>query len=137
MNKSFSISSNQEGVNRVEQEIDHLFQTKKLDEVTYGNVLVAVSEAIQNAVIHGNQKKEDKKVNISYSITESNASFTIKDQGNGFDHTNVPDPTRPENIEKLDGRGIFTMKMLSDDISFEDNGRVVKLDFNISREVPA
>ena len=44
--------------------------------------------------------------------------FTIQDEGTGFDYENVPDPTAPENIEKVGGRGIFLMKELSDEVSF-------------------
>ena len=53
-----------------------------------------------------------------------------KDQGIGFDFTNLPDPTSPENLEKENGRGIFLMKNLSDDLVYEDNGSTCKIFFN-------
>ena len=62
---------------------------------------------------------------------ERELKISIKDEGKGFDYAHVPDPTAPENLEKINGRGIFLMSRLSDDISFTDNGRVVELKFRI------
>jgi len=58
--------------------------------------------------------------------------FIVKDEGVGFDFNNVPDPTLPENLEKLRGRGVFLMKALADEIEFEENGTIIKLNFYIS-----
>jgi serine/threonine-protein kinase RsbW len=55
--------------------------------------------------------------------------FTVKDEGQGFNYDNLPDPTAPENIEKPGGRGIFLMKHLSDEVSFRNNGTEVELSF--------
>ena len=55
-----------------------------------------------------------------------------KDEGNGFDYNSVPDPTLPENLEKLSGRGIFLMKSLADDVIFEEKGKIIKLKFSLS-----
>jgi len=59
-------------------------------------------------------------------------SFTVEDQGEGFDFLMVPDPTSPENTEKLSGRGIFLMQNLADKVGFKKNGRLVELNFNLS-----
>ena len=60
-----------------------------------------------------------------------NESWTIEDQGIGFDHKNIPDPTSPENVEKINGRGIFLMERLSDEILYLEEGRIVELKFKL------
>jgi serine/threonine-protein kinase RsbW len=78
-----------------------------------------------------------KTVTVHFSIAENNLRFTIEDEGPGFDYDNLPDPTAPENIEKPHGRGVFLMKKLADNCAFEDNGRVVILDFAVLENTPA
>ena len=72
-----------------------------------------------------------KIVNILVSITEKKLKIKIEDEGTGFDYKNVPDPTAPENIENVNGRGIFLMEKLSDRIEFSRNGASVELEFNL------
>lgn len=100
------------------------------DEV-YGNVLVATMEATNNAIVHGNKSDPNKQVQLEIIKNEEVLVIKIKDQGNGFDYSHVPDPTAPENLEKINGRGIFLMKRLSDDIMFYDDGRIVELKFRV------
>lgn len=134
MNKSLTIASTKEGVNLVEQEIDTFFNEKKLDELTYGNVLIAVSEGVLNAIYHGNKEDESKKVTINFKWEKETLEVSISDEGKGFDPEKIPDPTKPENLEKLDGRGIFMMHSLSDDVTFENNGAKVILSFELNPE---
>ncbi|MGB1102921.1 MAG: ATP-binding protein [Crocinitomicaceae bacterium] len=113
----------------VEGLIDNVCSDYELNEDHYGNILIAVTEAVNNAIIHGNLNDEDKKVKLEVVKNNDQVVFTIIDEGKGFDFTNLPDPTAPENIEKPDGRGIFLMKNLSDDVSFELNGSKVSITF--------
>lgn len=113
----------------VEGLIDNVCSDYELNEDHYGNVLIAVTEAVNNAIIHGNLNDEDKRVKLEVVKNDDQVVFTIIDEGKGFDFTNLPDPTAPENIEKPDGRGIFLMKNLSDDVSFELNGSKVSITF--------
>ncbi len=71
-----------------------------------------------------------KFVHIDFQNTEKQLIFSITDEGQGFDFLNLPDPTDPENIDKLSGRGVFLMKNLADSIEFGLNGQSVKLHFN-------
>ncbi len=96
----------------------------------YGNVLIAVTEAFNNAVIHGNKYKINSNVFIKVLEGDCNFVFQIDDEGNGFDFDNLPDPTQPENLEKENGRGVFLMKSLAEDVVFENNGTRVKILFN-------
>lgn len=114
----------------VEQIIEDIRNVYGISEEIYGNILVSVTEAVNNAIRHGNQLNEDLPVDFSYTQTENALSFTIKDQGKGFDFNNLPDPTHPSNIEKPDGRGIYIMKNLADKVEFFDNGSTVIIHFN-------
>jgi len=73
-------------------------------------------------------------VEVEYEIENGIFTFSIKDEGNGFDYKKLPDPTTPENIEKPHGRGIFLISHLVDELSFEDNGSklCVKIKINPS-----
>jgi len=102
-----------------------------LSDELYGNVLVATMEATNNAIIHGNNSDPDKEVKIKINFLEKELKVLIEDQGKGFDHMNIPDPTAPENLEKINGRGIFLMERLSDEILYMEEGRIVELKFKL------
>jgi len=123
------IASKPESINLVEKLIDDIKTEHQVHEECYGNMLVAVTEAVNNAMQHGNKYDSSKMVNISYEVDADQISFTISDQGSGFDYLNLPDPTDPENLEKPAGRGVFLMKHLADQIIFSENGKVVELYF--------
>lgn len=129
------IISQPESINLVEKLIDEIKTEYDIHEECYGNMLVAVTEAVNNAMQHGNKFDTDKKVSIAYEIDSDQISFTISDEGPGFDYLNIPDPTDPENIEKTSGRGVFLMKHLADQIIFSENGRVVELYFKTSGHI--
>jgi serine/threonine-protein kinase RsbW len=95
----------------------------------YGNLLISLTEAANNAIIHGNQSDPDKKVKVVCKKENNHLSFTIIDEGNGFDYNNLPDPTDPNNLEKLTGRGVFLMKQLSDLLIYSKGGSQVELQF--------
>ena len=104
--------------------IDKACQTVGIDEGMYGNVLIAVTEAVNNAIIHGNKFSIDLPVSVDVLDTDESFAFRITDAGTGFDFTNLPDPTAPENLEKENGRGIFLIRNLSDNLEFPENGKV-------------
>ena len=114
----------------VESLIDRVCNTIHVNEDVYGNVLIAVTEAVNNAIIHGNLFSESKSVVIEVSEDENSFYFRIIDEGHGFDFLNLPDPTAPENIEKENGRGIFLIKNLADDLIYENNGSTALIVFN-------
>jgi len=101
-----------------------------IEEEYFGNVLIAVSEAVNNAIIHGNKSDVNKEVHINVYQSGDRFWFTIKDSGRGFDFTNIPDPTSPENILMENGRGVFLMKNLADEVEFMDGGSLVNLLFS-------
>ena len=113
----------------IESFIDNAKEKFQLDDDIYGNIMIAITEAVNNAIKHGNRSDSSKNVSLSLSLDDSRIKFRIEDEGQGFDFENLPDPTSPENIEKPGGRGIFLMKHLSDEVEFIEGGRIVELSF--------
>ena len=121
-----------ENIRMIESFIDNAKEKFHLDDDIYGNIMIAVTEAVNNAIKHGNGNDKGKNVLLSLALQDSLIKFTVKDEGKGFNYDNLPDPTAPENIEKPGGRGIFLMKHLSDEVEFKEQGRVVELNFYIN-----
>jgi serine/threonine-protein kinase RsbW len=131
MKAEIRFQSKIENINIVEKLVDDISAQQNLSSEIYGNLLVAMVEAVNNAIIHGNKLDETKEVVVDYGIDGGYFWFHVKDQGPGFDFHKLPDPTLPENIEKPHGRGIFLMTHLVDEIKFEDNGTKVCLRIKI------
>ena len=131
MRKDLNIPSEIGNLRLVEKAIDELSLELDLSDEVYGNVLVATMEATNNAIIHGNNSDPSKNVKIEIKMLEKELKVLIEDQGIGFDHENIPDPTSPENVEKINGRGIFLMERLSDEILYLEEGRIVELKFKL------
>jgi serine/threonine-protein kinase RsbW len=129
---SIQVPSIMENIRMIESFIDNAKERFHLDDDIYGNIMIAVTEAVNNAIKHGNSSDKSKNVHLSLSLDDSMIKFVIKDEGNGFNYGNLPDPTAPENLEKPGGRGIFLMKHLSDEVDFKEEGRVVELSFDVN-----
>lgn len=128
---SIEIPSLSENIRIIESFIDNAKEKYNLNDDIYGNIMISVTESVNNAIVHGNNSDKEKNVKIVLSLEEGVIRFMIQDEGDGFDFTTIPDPTSPENLEKVGGRGIFLMKHLADEVSFEDNGRLVELSFYV------
>jgi serine/threonine-protein kinase RsbW len=127
---TISIPSEYSEVSKVESLVDRVCNDLGIQEDFYGNVLIAVTEAVNNGIQHGNSFDSNLFVSVGVGDKADEFCFTVKDQGRGFDYANLPDPTAPENIEKENGRGIFLMQSLADEVVFEDNGRTVNIYFS-------
>ena len=127
--RQLHIASRMEGITEVEGLINSLCEELGVDETHYGEILIAMTEAVNNAIVHGNKLDISKMVEIQVSTNGPVLEFRIADQGPGFDYDNIPDPTSPENIEKPNGRGVFLMRQLADTCTFEELGRVAVLRF--------
>ncbi len=123
------IPSIMENIRIVESFIDNTKDVYDINDDIYGNIMISVTEAVNNAIKHGNKEVPEKKVTLALSFKENAVSFEIEDQGEGFDYTKLEDPTAPENIDKPGGRGIFLMRHLADEVHFTHEGRNVELIF--------
>jgi len=118
-----------DNIRMIESFIDNAKESFHMDEDIYGNVMISVTEAVNNAICHGCKSDPSRSVMLSMMLEQNAVRFRIKDGGPGFDISKLPDPTTPENIEKPAGRGIFLMRHLADEVSFHDNGSTVELCF--------
>lgn len=128
---NIQIPSLTDNIRIIESFIDNAKEKFDLNDDIYGNIMISVTESVNNAIKHGNRNEASKNVSISLFLNESQISFKVEDEGNGFDYENLPDPTAPENIEKPGGRGIFLMKHLADEVVFSNKGSIVELIFYI------
>jgi serine/threonine-protein kinase RsbW len=126
------IPSSIENLRIVESFIDNAKDFYQIDDDIYGNIMVAVTESVNNAIGHGNKEDKAKSVFLSLYMEEGRIKFVIEDEGNGFNYHHLPDPAAPENIEQPGGRGIFLMKHLTDELYFQDNGKKVELIFYLN-----
>lgn len=128
-----SFPSHPDSIVKVESFVEGLRDRYSIKDDVFGNILISITEAANNAIIHGNKCEDDKEVIIDaeYNDGSNVLIFRVKDQGDGFDFNNLPDPTSPENLEKISGRGVFLMKQLSDWVIFSDEGSTVELQFRL------
>lgn len=131
-NIRIEIPSLSENIRMIESFIDNAKEKYQLNDDIYGNIMIAVTEAVNNAIKHGNRSDSGKNVSLALSLDDGRIKFRVEDEGTGFDYHNLPDPTAPENLEKPGGRGIFLMKHLADEVDFSDKGKVVELSFYIN-----
>lgn len=129
--RSVSFSSVKENISLVGKYVDEICEYYNIGDENYGNILVAVTEAVSNAIYHGNRLNPEKMVSFRYESVNNSLCFVIEDEGKGYNPDTLPDPTDPENVESPNGRGVFLMRKLSDDIKFENSGTRVELYFKI------
>ena len=126
------IPSITENIRIVESFIDNAKEKFALSDDIYGNIMIAVTESVNNAILHGNKEDSKKNVSLTLNVAENVLNFIIADEGPGFDLSNLPDPTSPDNLDKPGGRGIFLMKHLCDEVAFNNEGREVVLSFYLN-----
>ena len=134
------IGSRTENVELVQIAVKASLQQLKLDVETSQSIGTAVREAVANAIQHGNGMDPDKFVRVDCCLVGDEVVIQVRDQGNGFDPKQVPDPLDPDNLMRPNGRGIFFMKKFMDDIqySFEsDGGTVVTMRKRVTLQPPA
>lgn len=134
LNNIVTLSSLPQNIVKVEEFVESICIDYNIDDSIFGNMIISITEAVNNAIIHGNKKNPDKNVTISHFIySESPKILSVKvvDEGVGFDYLNLPDPTAPENLEMIGGRGVFLIKQLADFVIFSDKGDSIELQFKI------
>jgi serine/threonine-protein kinase RsbW len=133
IHKELKLPSCNESLSRVEIFVDEICEAYYITNSYYGNILMAVLEAVKNAIQHGNKNNPDKQVKLSFKSVPNGLCFTIKDQGNGFNFRVVPNPIELDNGQAENaGKGIFLMRSLADQVSYNSRGNVVEIVFFIS-----
>lgn len=128
---SITLPSHPQNVSQVEPFVHTLAERYHLSPDMHGNILVSLTEAVTNAILHGNSGNSDKYVSISSHRDKKALSIRVSDEGPGFDPCCVPDPTCSERLEECGGRGIFLMRHLSDECRFSQGGSTVEMRFKL------
>ncbi len=133
--KMLVLSSHPKNIARIQPFLESMRRECNVCEEVFGNILVSLTEAVTNAILHGNNGDESKTVEIRMERHGNRRlEFFIKDEGAGFNPKKIPDPTHPDNLLKIGGRGVYLMRELSDELSFHENGRVVEIDFILKND---
>ncbi|HAL83327.1 MAG TPA: ATP-binding protein [Mucilaginibacter sp.] len=126
---TLQLPSKQESITLLENLIEEIADKHKISEDTFANMMTCLSEVTINAIVHGNKLDPAKKVIINADVEARRIIWTVTDEGEGFDYNNLADPTAPENLENLTGRGVFIIKHLADQCIFNTKGNEVELHF--------
>jgi serine/threonine-protein kinase RsbW len=130
--RQLALPSIPSAIHEVETVVEEIRQELEFKDDVYANIMVALTEAVNNSIIHGNKSDESKKVYMEFEIpNDYRLLVRVHDEGIGFNPDDLPDPTAPENVDKIGGRGVFLMCELSDEIFFSEDGRQVEMIFNI------
>ena len=129
MNIKIKIESKVSNLRIVENAIDEATNEIGISRDNYGKILVSTLEAVNNAILHGNQSNPDKIVEVEIVFKGNELKIIVSDEGLGFRPDEVPDPTVAENIEALNGRGVYLISRLADKIKYSKKGNTVTMIF--------
>ncbi|PNW61797.1 UNVERIFIED_CONTAM: hypothetical protein BEN50_25745 [Euhalothece sp. KZN 001] len=129
--QTLTLQSTYEEIERIEKLLNDLQQEFGFSDEFYARLMLGVSEAATNGILHGNKLDASKTVEIKAFKDGRKLVFESKDQGKGFDPEAIPDPLAEENLLKTSGRGVFLMKEYADDVSYSENGTRLTLTFNL------
>jgi serine/threonine-protein kinase RsbW len=128
---TLQLPSKEESITQLETLIESIADKYNISDDTFANMMTCLNEAFINAIKHGNKMNAAKIVIINAEVDTKRVVWTITDEGDGFDYTHLADPTAPENLENLTGRGVFIIKHLADQYIFNAKGNEVELHFKI------
>lgn len=130
--KKVVIASKPENLSIIENFIEQLQEDFKVKEDVYGNIVISLTEAVNNAINHGNKRDPEKNVKVTaYLQNPFLLAITVEDEGSGFNYASIPDPTLPENMLSESGRGVFIMRAITDGFEYQKNGSSLTMLFNI------
>jgi len=124
------IQSDQSELKKVEYFLDDIFTKNNLSKKYFNKLYLCVSEAVINAIKHGNRNDLNKKVIVKIDCSLHEIEVLIEDEGDGFDRNKLQNPTDKENIRKESGRGIFIIKKLTECINFNEKGNSIQFKIN-------
>ena len=126
------IVSLNESLKEIEYFLEQVVVEHNVSDEVFGNMLIGV-ETVNNAIIHGNKEDDSKKVTLEFEREEGpdKLVFHIHDEGSGFDYNGLPDPTHPDNLMVVGGRGVFLIKQLADWVVFSNDGSTIELQFRL------
>lgn len=130
----YIIPSRLDELSQIEKLTGEIAQRMDFSKDQTDNLSIAVTEAVGNAIVHGNKKNINKKVWILFNLKKNQVDVLVKDEGKGFDPDKLDDPLHPENIMKENGRGIFILKALVDAVSFSFSPSGTTVKFSLKKK---
>jgi serine/threonine-protein kinase RsbW len=112
------IESDPNNLITVEEFINYFSKDLGLDDEKLNGLLLSITEATTNAIVHGNKGDRKKNVYIDVNASDSILTIVVRDEGVGFDPSEVPDPTHPDNLLKDSGRGLYLMRVYMDELHY-------------------
>ena len=131
MKLNLELQSSYEALELLEGLLNELQVVLNFDDDFYARLMLSVSEAATNAIVHGNKLNPSKKVTIVVEANTHTLAFTIKDEGDGFNPDNIPNPLEEEHLLIPSGRGVFLIKEYADELEYQDEGRTLVIKFNL------
>lgn len=132
-NREIKLKSSLKNFHLIEQFVDEISDFYHINNTYYGNILVAISEAFENAVVHGNQGDESRSITLKFQNEPYGFDFILTDEGKGFNYKKLPETNAFfDKKKKKENKGFFLIRMLTDGIEFNDSGNEIKLIFKIS-----
>ncbi|MDB5003679.1 MAG: ATP-binding protein [Mucilaginibacter sp.] len=128
---TLQLPSNLESINLLENLIEEIADKYRVADDIFANMMTCLNEVVTNAIVHGNKLDANKIVIVNVEVDAKRATWTVTDEGEGFDYNHLPDPTAEENLESLTGRGVFIIKHLADQCVFNTKGNEVELLFKL------
>jgi len=125
------IRSTYKELDKLEGFLNSLQENLKFDDEFYAKLMLTVSEAATNGVVHGNELNPDKKVFLKAESKNRGLVISIQDEGDGFDPENIPNPLAEENLLNTSGRGVFLMEEYAKSVEYQDKGRRLILSFDL------
>ena len=129
------IASERDSLMEIEPILLNLRDNMKLPQEKFYNLLIAVTEALNNAIIHGNRCDPDKTVKVHIQALENEIIVDIEDEGAGFDPDSIEDPRKPENLLKDNGRGVFLIKTLMSETNYDFSGKGTRLSMHFKLNI--
>jgi len=112
-----TLSSDLKEVDKIVKLLENIGDKYQIDSDMLGSIVIATTEAVTNAIRHGNNEDKTKIVNVHFDIYSTKVKVLIKDQGNGFIPEELPDPLAEENLHRNSGRGVYLIRMYMDNVS--------------------
>ena len=129
--KELTLNSRFDEIERIESFVNGLKNWLDFNKDLKDKIMLVLSEAVTNAIVHGNKEDPSKIVSVRAWKSDNRLKLSVKDQGEGFDPSEIPDPLNQDNLLKEGGRGVFLIKHYSDDISFSEDGTKMTIYFRL------
>lgn len=123
------LPSTPSSISCIEEFVKKIVTRHNISQDKFPDILISLTEAVNNAIIHGNKSNIKKKVEVKMSKVKAGISIVVSDEGKGFNPRTIPDPTKGKQLECCGGRGVHIIKELCDQVSFLNEGRTIEMIF--------